>query len=247
MPGALLIGDTAGLLNVPKIKGTHQAMRSRDARRRASCALARQRRFFRARLRDSEAMAELKEVRNIKPGFKRGLWFGIVMPRGRPPPGPLTVDAEEQADWSALDKLGAFEAPKRDYVPRDLAPRDRPRRRLLRRHRARRDRRCTWSCTHLALRHPLPEEYNNPCTRFCPAGSTISSTTPKASACDQRRQRVHCKTSTSRILRDHHLGDTEGGAGPNIKPLTDPTSSRSSWRRKKLRSGVRVHAALVRV
>ncbi len=28
MPGALLIGDAAGLLNVPKIKGTHQAMRS---------------------------------------------------------------------------------------------------------------------------------------------------------------------------------------------------------------------------
>ena len=27
MPGALLIGDAAGTLNVPKIKGTHQAMR----------------------------------------------------------------------------------------------------------------------------------------------------------------------------------------------------------------------------
>ena len=27
MPGALLIGDSAGTLNVPKIKGTHQAMR----------------------------------------------------------------------------------------------------------------------------------------------------------------------------------------------------------------------------
>jgi electron-transferring-flavoprotein dehydrogenase len=28
MPGALLIGDSAGLMNVPKIKGTHQALRS---------------------------------------------------------------------------------------------------------------------------------------------------------------------------------------------------------------------------
>ena len=28
VPGALLIGDTAGLLNVPKVKGTHQAIRS---------------------------------------------------------------------------------------------------------------------------------------------------------------------------------------------------------------------------
>src|SRR5690606_10373803 len=28
MPGALLVGDSAGLLNVPRIKGTHQAIRS---------------------------------------------------------------------------------------------------------------------------------------------------------------------------------------------------------------------------
>ena len=27
MPGALMVGDAAGTLNVPKIKGTHQAMR----------------------------------------------------------------------------------------------------------------------------------------------------------------------------------------------------------------------------
>ena len=34
MPGAVLIGDAGGLVNVPKIKGVHQAIRSRRARRR---------------------------------------------------------------------------------------------------------------------------------------------------------------------------------------------------------------------
>ena len=32
---------------------------------------------------------------------------------------------KNKADWSSLDKVGAHEAPKRDYVERPLAPRDR--------------------------------------------------------------------------------------------------------------------------
>src|SRR5690606_24882930 len=75
MPGALLIGDTAGLLNVPKIKGTHQAIRSGMlAAEHLANQLSPQ--GWDARLRASDAVAELKSVRNIKPGFKKGLWFG---------------------------------------------------------------------------------------------------------------------------------------------------------------------------
>ena len=78
MPGALLIGDTAGLLNVPKIKGTHQAFRSGmlAAEHLVASQLAPE--GFDAKLRDSEVMRELHGVRNIKPGFKRGLWFGMA-------------------------------------------------------------------------------------------------------------------------------------------------------------------------
>ena len=82
MPGALLIGDTAGLLNVPKIKGTHQAIRSgmlaAEHVAETHKAGATDSSGFDAKLRASDAMAELKKVRNIKPGFKRGLWFGLA-------------------------------------------------------------------------------------------------------------------------------------------------------------------------
>ncbi len=73
MPGAVLVGDSAGTLNVPKIKGIHQALR---------CAIAAADYFVETRLtsigfdaiwRKTDAVAELREVRNIKPGFKRGL------------------------------------------------------------------------------------------------------------------------------------------------------------------------------
>ena len=62
MPGALLIGDAAGTLNVPKIKGTHQAMRSgmlaaeHIAETSSSAG-------FDARLRASPVMSELRKVR----------------------------------------------------------------------------------------------------------------------------------------------------------------------------------------
>ena len=33
---------------------------------------------FDAKLRSSDVMAELRRVRNIKPGFKKGMWFGLL-------------------------------------------------------------------------------------------------------------------------------------------------------------------------
>jgi len=78
MPGALLIGDTAGLLNVPKIKGTHQAIRSAMLAAEHLVGNGFQTAGFDAKLRASPVMAELKTVRNIKPGFKKGMWFGLA-------------------------------------------------------------------------------------------------------------------------------------------------------------------------
>ena len=76
-PGLLLVGDTAGTLNVPKIKGVHQAIR---------CGVLAAEHLvetgdtagFEARWRASDGGRELKRVRNIKPGFHRGLWWGLA-------------------------------------------------------------------------------------------------------------------------------------------------------------------------
>jgi len=81
--GALLIGDAAGFLNVPKIKGTHTAMKSG--------MLAAERAFKSIQAQDPQSLKEynqdiqntwiaqeLKPVRNIRPGFRKGLWVGLV-------------------------------------------------------------------------------------------------------------------------------------------------------------------------
>ncbi|MCE2575727.1 electron transfer flavoprotein-ubiquinone oxidoreductase [Komagataeibacter sp. FNDCR2] len=96
-PGGALIGDTAGFLNVPKIKGTHTAMKSGMLAAEAVAeALATNRvepGSYTRRIRDSWLWQELRAVRNIRPAFARfgmkagALYSGIdaMLLRGRAP------------------------------------------------------------------------------------------------------------------------------------------------------------------
>jgi electron-transferring-flavoprotein dehydrogenase len=82
-PGGLLIGDTAGFLNVPKIKGTHTAMKSgMTAAEALYDALADDSvvevRSYPERLRKTWVWDELYRVRNIRPSFRWGLWGGMA-------------------------------------------------------------------------------------------------------------------------------------------------------------------------
>ncbi|KAJ5657176.1 uncharacterized protein N7484_000825 [Penicillium longicatenatum] len=81
-PGGALIGDTAGFLNVPKIKGTHTAMKSGMlAAEAAFSALKGEDKGtvflfdYEQALRDSSIWKELYEVRNMRPSFNSPLGF----------------------------------------------------------------------------------------------------------------------------------------------------------------------------
>jgi electron-transferring-flavoprotein dehydrogenase len=223
MPGALLIGDTAGLLNVPKIKGTHQAIRSGMLAAEHLVASQLSPEGFDAKLRASEAMAELKKVRNIKPGFKRGLWFGMLNAAWETITGGLSPwTLKNKADWSSLDKVGEHEEPKRDYVERTLAPRDRLQGVYFAATAHDED-----QPVHLVVHDTsicvdrCTVEYGNPCTRFCPAGvyemvedGAGRRLQVNAANC------VHCKTCD---IKDPYEIITwvtpEGGSGPNYQNL----------------------------
>jgi electron-transferring-flavoprotein dehydrogenase len=225
MPGALLIGDTAGLLNVPKVKGTHQAIRSgmlAAEHLAATGAIA----GWDAKLRASDAMKELRAVRNIKPGFKRGLWFGMAnaawetLVGGR---SPWTL--KNKPDWNSLHKVGEHEAPRRDYVERTLPPRDRLAGVYFAATEHDED-----QPVHLQVLDPnicvtrCAAEYDNPCTRFCPAA--VYEIVPEPAAPTGKRLQinaancVHCKTCD---IKDPYQiinwVTPEGGAGPNYLNL----------------------------
>ncbi len=222
MPGAMLIGDGAGLLNLPKIKGTHQAIRSGmlAAEHLAEHGTPE---GWDAKLRGSVVMSELKKVRNFKPAFKKGRIVGLINAGWETAtmglsPWTFTV----KPDYSSLEKLDVAEHPKRDYVERTLPPRDR-----------------LAGVYYAATEHDEDQpvhlhvsdtdicittcktEYDNPCTRFCPAGvyeMVTDSDGPRlqinAANC------VHCKTCD---IKDPYQIITwvtpEGGAGPNYLNL----------------------------
>ncbi|KAH8665790.1 electron transfer flavoprotein-ubiquinone oxidoreductase-like protein [Tricladium varicosporioides] len=89
-PGGALIGDTAGFLNVPKIKGTHTAMKSGMLAAEATwTALGNSDAGtiflydYEDALRKSSIWKELKEVRNMRPSFHTPLkLFGGIMYSG---------------------------------------------------------------------------------------------------------------------------------------------------------------------
>ena len=222
VPGALLIGDAAGLLNVPKIKGTHQAMRSGML---AAEHLAEKpsSEGFDARLRGSPVVEELKRVRNIRPGFYKGLWRGLVTAAIETVTGgrlPRTLSVH--ADHDVLQRLDQAESPDREWVDRSLPPRDRLASVYFAATEHDED-----QPVHLKILEPdictsrCTEEYGNPCTRFCPAavyemvedGAGLRLQINAANC-------VHCKTCD--IKDPYEIIEwvtPEGGAGPNYQNL----------------------------
>ena len=78
MPGALLIGCDAGTLNMPKIKGSHTAMKSGIVAAEAIVENIKNKTDLSIyeKFKESWAYKELYAARNVKPSFSWGLIFG---------------------------------------------------------------------------------------------------------------------------------------------------------------------------
>ncbi len=224
MPGAMLIGDAAGGVNVPKIKGVHQAIRS-GMLAAEHLAETGSPEGFDARWRASAGGRELRAVRNFKPGFKRGLWFGLansgleVLTRGHT---PWTLK-NTVPDHARLKQLSAYESPSRGWVERTLPPRDRLASVFFAStshdesqpaHLKVRD---TSVCAGACAR-----EFGNPCTRFCPAGvyEMVDDGSGGKRLQINAANCVHCKACD--IKDPYGIIDwtpPEGGSGPNYQSL----------------------------
>lgn len=226
MPGALLIGDSAGFLNVPKIKGNHTAMQSGMIAAEALASFLESDTAdktcdaYPEKLRDSWVWKELHTVRNIRPGFHRGLLFGLINAaletyifRGK---APWTL--KQHADHKCLkpvkdvtpivypkpDGVLSFDRLSSVYLSNTNHAEDQP--------------------AHLVLRDPslatsvnLPI-YGSPETRYCPAGVyEIVRDGPNGEPRLQINAQncVHCKTCDIKDpLQNIDWCTPEGGGGP---------------------------------
>ncbi|KAI0097256.1 hypothetical protein GGR51DRAFT_541570 [Nemania sp. FL0031] len=128
-PGGALIGDSAGFVNVPKVKGTHNAMKSGMlAAEAAWTALSEGDSSsvflysYEDSLRKSEIWKELKEVRNMRPSFHNplGVYGGVMYSgleayvlKGRVP-WTLKHKHRDHAATKHADQCPKIEYPKPD-------------------------------------------------------------------------------------------------------------------------------------
>ncbi|KAL2176290.1 uncharacterized protein P884DRAFT_293103 [Thermothelomyces heterothallicus CBS 202.75] len=129
-PGGALIGDSAGFVNVPKIKGTHNAMKSGmlaaeaawNALKESSDSGAVFLYEYEDALRKSSIWKELKEVRNMRPSFHNplGVYGGILYSgleafvlKGRVP-WTLRHKVPDHAATKRADECKKIEYPKPD-------------------------------------------------------------------------------------------------------------------------------------
>jgi len=226
-PGGVLIGCTAGFLNVPKIKGSHTAMKSgmlaaeavfeilTGESERAEAA------SYEAAIRQSWVWDELYRVRNIRPSFKWGLWGGLIysavdtyLLRGR---APWTL--RHHADHTMLKK--ASEAPKIDYPkPDGEVSFDRLSSVFISNTNHEEN-----QPAHLKLKDesvPIAvnlAEYDAPEQRYCPAGvyeivAEDDGSNPQLQINAQNC--VHCKTCDIKDpMQNINWVVPEGGGGPN--------------------------------
>ena len=226
-PGGALIGDTAGFLNMPKIKGTHTAMKSGTVAAEAVFAAVAAGRGadevaeYPEQLRQSWLWEELYQVRNVKPSFSWGLWAAIAYSaldtylfRGK---APWTF--HHKPDHAKLKK--ASECSKIEYPkPDGVISFDKLSSVFISNTNHGEDQPC-----HLTLKDPnVPIQvnlalYDAPEQRYCPAG--VYEIVRDGDGGNLRLQInaqncVHCKTCDIKDpTQNINWVTPEGGGGPN--------------------------------
>ena len=228
-PGGLIVGCGAGFLNVPKIKGTHTAMKSgmtaaeavENAFRTSGLKPGAEIGDYKTRLEKTWLWDELHKVRNIRPGFRAGLMLGLInagidtiLFRGKAPwtlrnhhdHETLQLAAHcQKIDYPKPDGVVSFDKPSSVFLSNTNHEENQP--------------------VHLKLNNSsVPVNFNlrlydAPEQRFCPAGvyEIIADEEGENPQLQINAQNcVHCKTCDIKDTSQNiNWVAPEGGGGPN--------------------------------
>ncbi|MCW5724867.1 MAG: electron transfer flavoprotein-ubiquinone oxidoreductase [Maricaulaceae bacterium] len=230
-PGGALIGCSAGFVNVPRIKGTHNAMKTGMLAAEAAFAALQEGRAgdaliaYQAAYEASWTAKDLKKVRNVKPLWtKFGAFWGVVLggmdmwlntlfgwsPFGTMGHGGTDAEATEPAekhqpiDYPKPDGVLTFDRLSSVFISNTNHEEDQP--------------------VHLKLKDPQTQAsewavFSGPSSRYCPAG--VYEWVDDAEAEGGKRfvinaqNCVHCKTCDIKDPnRNIDWTTPEGGGGP---------------------------------
>ena len=228
-PGGALIGCAAGFMNVPRIKGSHNAMLSGMMAAEAAFAALRDGRSrdvldaYEQSLKQSSMADELKRVRNVKPLWSRlgtrlgvmlggiDMWLNTIFPflshtlkHSKPDYASLEKAAKaEQIDYPKPDGLLSFDILSSVFLSGTNHAEDQPVHLRL-------------TDTSIPIAETLPE-YAEPAQRYCPAQVyEVVAEGDRLRFQINAQNCVHCKTCD---VKDPAQNITwvppEGGDGPN--------------------------------
>ena len=237
-PGGALIGDAAGFLNVPRIKGVHNAMKTGMLGAEAAFAALGEGRTrdelaaYPEALRHSWVYEDLYKVRNVKPGLKWGLWLGTLhgglhmwlndlglgalvgwtLRHGKADHETLKPATEmPKIEYPKYDGVLTFDKLSSVFVSNTNHEENQP--------------------VHLQLRDPSIAVsvnlalYDGPEQHYCPAGVYEFVPDEVSGGAAQRLQInapncVHCKTCDIKDPKQNiHWVTPEGGGGPNYSNM----------------------------
>ncbi len=230
-PGGALVGCAAGFVNLPRIKGSHNAIKTGMlAAESAFAALGENRArdtlaAYEDAWRASWVYEDLWKVRNVKPGLDRGLWYGTVhggihmwlndLGLGALVPWTLRHKGSDHAALKPAAQVPPIAYPRPDgvltfdrlssvYLSNTNHEEDQP--------------------SHLTLRDPaVPTAvnlavYDGPEARYCPAGvyEFVDAEGGGRRLQINAANCVHCKTCDIKDPTQNIRWVTpEGGGGPN--------------------------------
>ena len=217
-PGLLLVGESAGLVNVPTLKGIHYAIESgilaaetafRALQRGESPTRPGALDLYDEALRASYVMKDLREVRNMRQVFDKGFFFGgayasaMTVTKGRFPPKEFRSEPNDAHTLIRTDRAKSYPAPDGKLTFDKLSSV------FLSGNRTRDD-----QPNHLRVQRQVPRELAELWTWMCPAhvyevgesaGDGTVTVEVNPSNC------VQCGAITARGGR---LTPPEGGSGP---------------------------------
>ncbi len=221
--GGILVGDSAGFLNVPKIKGNHAAIKSGMLGAEALVSAMANNEVEATGYQDlfdaSWLKKELYKVRNIRPSFHKSFVWGFIHSAFQTLGGwrlPYTLkNHEDHTQFITADKAEMIEYPKPDgvltfdrlssvYLSNTNHEEDQP--------------------SHLVLKDmDIPVSQNllkfaGPSQRYCPAGvyEFTETETETPTFVINAQNCVHCKTCDIKDpAQNINWTVPQGGGGPN--------------------------------
>jgi electron-transferring-flavoprotein dehydrogenase len=230
-PGGVLVGDTAGFLNVPKIKGNHTAIKSGMLAAESLYTMLIEAKAGAGEIceaypkayKESWIYKELYKVRNIRPGFQKGFWFGFFHAAFQTLGGwMLPYTLKNHADHAQL--VPAADASPIEYPkPDGKLTFDRLSSVYLTNTNHAEDQPC-----HLKLKDPsIPVAVNlpkfaGPSQRYCPAAvyEFTGKETDNPQFVINAQNCIHCKTCDIKDPEQNIVWTVpQGGGGPNYSGM----------------------------